>query len=225
MKKTHLTKTQNILIELAHHLPYSIVGVTTAIILVGLLTFIAKVAGNSTVLPEASADLFHVFHPSHILFSAVTTTAMFWKHDNQSVLKAIMIGFFGSVTICGISDIFIPFLGGLLLGAKMHIHVCLIEEPFLIFPFALIGVFAGFMVNTAFEHATEYSHSIHVFLSSTASVLFLIGFGLSDWSHQIAQVFLITIFAVMIPCCLSDIVFPLLCTHKYCAHKHDSLKN
>jgi hypothetical protein len=214
----HKNKAHYIFYELAHHMPYSIMGVMSALILMGILTFIVQIVQSEHLLPHAAEDLFHVFHPGHILFSAVATTAMFWKHDNHSWIKAVMVGFLGSVTICGASDIIVPFFGGLLLGHEMHFHVCLIEEPQMVYPFAVVGILSGFMVTKSFDHSVEYSHSVHVFLSSVASLLYLISYGLADWTHAVGGVFLVTVFAVMFPCCFSDIVFPMLCTHRYCNH-------
>jgi len=218
------TKAQYIAVELAHHLPFSIFGVVVAIIVMGFLTFIAELAHSGFHLGEASGELFHVFHPFHVLFSAITTTAMFWKHDNHNPLKAVLVGFFGSVAVCGISDIFVPYIGGIILGSEMHLHVCLIEEPMLVYPFAVLGILAGFAVPRSFDHSTQYSHSMHVFLSSMASLLYLIGFGLTDWMHVVTGVFFVTVVAVMFPCCLSDIVFPLACTHKFCKHPDDEFE-
>ncbi|VAX35826.1 hypothetical protein MNBD_UNCLBAC01-340 [hydrothermal vent metagenome] len=213
------SKTQYIFTELLHHLPFSIFGVCLGIVFMGVLTFIATLAqANTGLFASASGELFHVFHTSHVLLSAVATTAMFWKHDDRNIFKACLIGFLGSLMICGISDIFFPYIGGLILGHEMNIHICLIKNPGTIFPFAIVGVLAGLAVTANFEKSTEYSHSAHVFVSSVASILYLISFGLGDWIHSIGGVFLITIFAVMIPCCASDIVFPLTCTHRDCKH-------
>lgn len=211
------SKLKKILVELAHHLPYSVFGVSTGIILMGLLTFFVSVMGREIYLSEASGELFHVFHSCHILFSAVATTAMFWKHEKRLV-KAILVGFFGSITICGVSDIFFPYIGGMILGSEMHMHICLIEEPGLILPFAFVGVIAGILVTQSLEKSTEYSHSVHVFVSSVASILYLLSYGLTDWTHVLGGVFMVTIFAVMIPCCASDIAFPLVCIHRNCNH-------
>jgi len=216
-----MNRAKYIFVELAHHLPYSIFGVVAAMIMMGLLTFMAQIAGAEAQLAPSSQQLFHIFHPSHVLFSAVATTAMFWKHDEHKLLKAVVIGFAGSVGVCGVSDIIIPFVGGKLLGYPMHWHLCLINEPMLVYPFAALGVVAGLMVTKTFERSTEYSHAVHVFLSSAASILFLIGFGWTGWMEAVAAVFFITVFAVMMPCCLSDIVFPMLCTHRYCRHPHE----
>lgn len=206
-----------VLLELMHHLPYSIFGVTISLLLMGLMTFLAILIQSEGLLPQASSELFHVFHPAHVLFSAVASTAMFWKHE-KNLIKAILIGLLGSITICGLSDIIFPLVGGFILGSDMHMHVCIIEAPFSIIPFAIVGVLAGLAATESFERSTEYSHSAHVFISSVASILYLIGYGVHDWIHVIGGVFLVTIIAVMIPCCASDIIFPIACLHKNCAH-------
>ncbi len=214
------SKLQYVLVELALHLPYSIFGITTGLIAMGVLSFLAILARAESLLPQASMELFHVFHPAHVLMSAVATTAMFWKHEKR-VLKAVIVGFIGSITICGISDILLPFLGGVILGSDMHMHICVIENPGVVFPFAVVGVIAGLLVTKSFERSTQYSHGAHVFVSSVASILYLLSFGLTDWIHLIGAVFLITIVAVMIPCCASDIAFPIACIHRNCDHSRE----
>ena len=57
------------------------------------------------------------------------------------------------------------------------------------------------------------------FYTSLASVLggmlgYLIGYGLFDWISHLGFVLLLITAAVMIPCCFSDIIFPLLLTRK-----------
>jgi len=214
------SKWKYILVELGHHLPYSIFGITVGLIAMGILSFFAILMNAGSLLPVASSELFHVFHPAHVLISAVATTAMFSKHEKR-ILKAAVIGFLGSVIICAISDIFLPIAGGSILGSEMFVHICILEEPGLVLPFAVIGVAAGLLVTKSFEKSTQYSHSAHVFISSAASILYLIGFGLTDWIHSIGAVFLIIIVAVMIPCCVSDIVFPLACVHRDCNHSDE----
>lgn len=203
--------------ELGNHLPFSIFGVLMGISIMGVLTFMATLMRAEDLLPHASEDLFHVTHAGHILLSAITTTAMFWKHEKR-ILKAILVGLVGSITICGISDILIPYLGGKLLGMDMAVHICLIEEPGLVIPFAVFGVLAGLLVPAAVEKSTEYSHSAHVLFSSSASIIYLLAFGFTDWVHFLGSVFIITVVAVAIPCCVSDIVFPLACVHRNCSH-------
>lgn len=213
-------KMKHLFIELAHHLPYSIFGVTVAILFVGILSFFGALVASEEQFAHASADLFHVFHPAHILLSAVTTTAMFWKYEKK-LLKAIIVGLVGSLAICTLSDILIPLLGGQLLTGDMHAHICIIEEPGIVWPFALIGVLAGLIIPGEIERSTQYSHSAHVFVSSAASILYLVSFGVHHWMDMVGGVFLLTIVAVMLPCCASDIAFPIFCANKVtCNHKH-----
>ena len=217
---TKESKFHYVLIELAHHLPYSIFGITAGLIAMGVLNFLAILMRAEDLMPQASLELFHVFHPAHVLISAVATTAMFYKHEKR-ITKAILVGFFGSVAICGISDIFLPYLGGKLVGEPMHMHICIVETPGMIVIFALMGVLAGLMITKSIEKSTQYSHSAHVFISSAASLLYLIAFGMNEWVHSIGAVFLITIVSVMVPCCTSDIVFPLTCVHRDCTHSQE----
>jgi len=207
----------HILEELKAHLPYSIFSVVIGIIILGILTFIAEVFGSNDI-SNPSKELFHVFHPAHLLFSAAATTAMFWRYEKR-IFKAIIIGFVGSVGICGISDIFIPYISGFLMGVKMHLHVCIIEHPGLIMPFVIAGLFAGFIVPDTTRKSTIFSHTAHILVSSMASIFYLISFGLVEWVHVVGLVFIYTVLAVMIPCCVSDIVFPLLLTRKQAAKK------
>jgi len=74
------------------------------------------------------------------------------------------------------------------------------------------------LVPAAVEKSTEYSHSVHVLFSSAASILYLLAFGLQGWIDSLSAVFFVTIVAVVLPCCASDIVFPLACTHRNCSH-------
>ena len=202
------SKFRHIILELGAHLPYSIFGVVVAIIILGILTSFTIVLNAVHLLPEAARELFHIFHPIHILLSAIVTTAMFWKHERHFI-KTLLVGFLGSIIICGLSDILLPYLGGNILGRRMGLHVCILEHPQVIIPFAVIGVLVGFLVPGAIEKSTEFSHSMHVLVSSMASILYLISFGITEWIGMVGGIFLITIIAVMLPCCVSDIAFPL----------------
>ena len=65
----------------------------------------------------------------------------------------------------------------------------------------------------AVDRSTLFSHSLHVFSSTMASIFYLIGpFGRTAWIDVLGVVFLLIVLAVMIPCCVSDIVFPLAMT-------------
>jgi len=198
--------------ELLSHLPFSIFATVGGMLVVAVLTFLGEPTYGER-LPGAFQDLFHVFHPTHMLLSATATTAMFWRHERRFV-KAAVVGFLGAIVICGVSDILIPYLSGFLLGAHMEAHICILKHPGLVLPFALVGVATGFLAADHIVRATFYSHAAHVLVSSAASLLYLIGFGLAHWVHQAGPVLVFVVLAVMIPCCVSDIVFPLLAVTK-----------
>ncbi|MCM8821902.1 MAG: hypothetical protein NC831_03700 [Candidatus Omnitrophica bacterium] len=207
-------KGVNLIRELKHHLPFSILSVCFALMTMGVLNFITSaIKIEDTSGP--SIFLFHIFHPIHLLFSAIATTAMFWQNE-KNFFKAILIGFAGSVVVCGASDIIIPYISGLLLGVQMHFHICIVEHPSIILPFVILGIIAGFFAPGTLEkhEGVIFSHSLHVFTSSMASILYLIGYGLNDWIGRIGVVLVYTVIAVIIPCCTSDIVFPLVLVDK-----------
>ena len=161
--------------------------------------------------------LFHLFHPAHILFSALATTAMFYKYD-KSLMKAIIIGFVGSILICTVSDALIPTATTYLMGfgSKAPIHLCLLESPIQVIPFAGLGVLLGIAATiSGSTNTTITSHSVHVISSTMATLFYTIAFtGRLIWINQIGVVFLMTCLAVGGICCLSDIVFPLFFTKK-----------
>lgn len=153
--------------------------------------------------------LFHLFHPIHMLFSAAATTAMFWRYERR-VLKALLIGLAGAIGVCGLSDIVMPHLALRMLGKVIPWHICVVQNPGMVLSFAAVGVLLGLAASQGVRHSTFFSHSLHVFSSTMASIFYLIGpFGQLAWIDSIGAVFLFIIFAVMVPCCLSDIVFPL----------------
>ncbi len=201
-------KFKHVLYELKEHLPFTVFSAIMAIVVVGVLMVIA-ITLKEDAIQTHSQNLFHIFHPVHILLSATATSAMFWHYEKR-LAKVVIIGLLGSILTCGISDVIIPFWSGLMLNSNFEFHLCLTEHPLMIFPFVTIGIFVGIIATERVEKTSCYSHSGHVFVSSMASILYLIAFGLTDWVNHIGSVFVIIIFAVIIPCCTSDIIFPLL---------------
>jgi hypothetical protein len=153
---------------------------------------------------------FHLFHPAHMLFSAAATTAMFYRYEKKA-LKAIIIGLIGAIGICGISDIAMPHVSVMLLGFRPPLHICILQHPLMVLPFAIVGVLIGLAASGTVIRSTVISHSLHVLASTMASIFYMVGpLGLVAWIDRLGLVFLFVVLAVMIPCCLSDIVFPLL---------------
>lgn len=194
------TRIARIAKEFIHHLPYSAVGVAAC---VGILLGLDRMRWNPDPL-----ILFHVMHPLHILLSAAVTTAIFWKYERRWI-RAVLIGFAGSVVICLLSDVVVPYLGAVLFHQRILFHLCAIEEPWLVYPSALIGILSGIYLLNWLEKGTEFFHLSHVLVSSLASLLYLVSFDIALWRGSAFLAFAITLVAVWIPCCLSDIVFPL----------------
>lgn len=211
MKKTnqcdhsHLPSVKE---ELIIHFPYSIFS---ALVAIGFAALFSEVflQGKRNLIIEASGDLFHILHPTHLLFSSIAITAMFWTHERK-LWKAVAVGFLATVPVCSIGDILIPYLGGLLLKQDMHLHICVLEHPGLVIPFVLIGIIGGCLAANTVEKSTIFSHSAHVLVSCAAGLFYMISFGFLDWLQHIGIVFVILLLAVLIPCIIHDIVVPLL---------------
>ena len=184
--------------ELKSHAPFTALGAVTGIIILVIIIL-------ANLPPQISQVAFDIFHPLHVLVSALATTAMFKKHSSSKIWAAIAIGYSGSVGIATLSDSIIPYLGGALLGAKMDFHVGFIEEWWLVNPLALIGIAIGYLRPT-----TKFPHFGHVLLSTWASLFYFTAYGIAHWLPLLPFIFLFLFLAVWLPCCISDIVFPLL---------------
>jgi hypothetical protein len=76
-----------------------------------------------------------------------------------------------------------------------------------------MGVLTGLGAAGHVAGSTLFSHSLHVLSSTMASIFYLIApFTGMAWVDQVGRLFIFVIVAVMVPCCLSDIVFPLAMT-------------
>ena len=209
-------------VELAHHLPYTIVS---SLIAMGAVWYFGTVQQAQHVGGKWIGELewsFHVLHPLHVCISAITTTAVIWRFERK-LAKTLLIGTLGSVIPCGLSDYFVPFIGGKLLGQPMTLHICLIEHPMLILPFLLFGLIGGFLFQGRVSDHSVFSHGAHVFISSSAALLYLAAFGFTGWMTDINlvfPVFLVVVLAVWIPCCISDIVIPISAVHEFAHGRH-----
>jgi len=210
-----------IAIEFTHHFPYTIAG--SLIAMAGVWWFGTQhlTSGTTETLLEQSRASFHLFHPMHICLSAIATTSLFWRHERH-VIRAITVGALGTIIPCGLSDYFFPYVGGLLLGQSMELHVCIVDHPQMFFPFLGLGILAGFWAEERLTGSHFFSHGAHVFVSSAASMLYLVSFGFTSWMQDVRLVFptfLIIVLAVWVPCCISDIVVPVASAR---THNHKS---
>ena len=183
--------------ELKEHVPFTALGALTGIIIMAIV-----VLGN--VPSHVSHTAFYTLHPIHVLLSALVTTAIYTRYRKGKVWVAILIGWTGSIGIATISDAMIPYLGGTLLHAQMEFHVPFIEEWWINL-LALAGIAIGYWRQT-----TRIPHFGHVLLSTWASLFYITAFGIADWIPLLPFIFLFLLLAVWIPCCTSDIIYPLL---------------
>jgi hypothetical protein len=195
--------------ELKHHIPFTSFGALTGILVIFVSLKMPK---------NISYNIFYVLHPIHVVLSAMVTASIYKLHTcgrfNKKCLKGqcnlwvlLFIGYVGSVGIATLSDSIIPFLGETLLNMPHRgIHIGFIEKWWLVNPLAVVGVIFAY-----FRPSTKVPHAGHVLLSTWSSlfhILMAVGATL-QWFSYIA-IFVFLFLAVWIPCCLSDIVFPLL---------------
>ena len=187
--------------ELKEHAPFTALGAVT-----GIIIMVIVVLGN--IPSHISQTAFLVAHPGHVLLSALVTTAMYARYKKSKFWAVILIGWTGSIGVATVSDAIIPYLGGSLLNAHMEFHVPFIEEWWINFV-ALAGIAIGYWKQT-----TKIPHFGHVLLSTWASLFYFTAFGVADWIHLLPYVFLFLFLSVWIPCCASDIIYPLLFVRK-----------
>lgn len=199
--------------------------------------------------PAHNRVLFSIFHPGHVVLSAMVTASLFQRHRKaKDFLRVLLIGYLGSVGIATLSDCIVPYCGERILGAavpshaalhdptapagqacndpshdhaghdhanhdhaehdatKPHLHLGFIEEWYLVNPAALLGVLIAF-----FLPRTRYPHAIHVLVSTWASSAHMLMNTQADWTGTLlAGMFIVLFIAVWLPCCISDIIFPML---------------
>jgi hypothetical protein len=215
--RTASKMVRRILSELKEHAPFTALGAVSGIIIM-LIIVLADVPS------QISEAVFYSLHPLHVVLSALVTTAMYMKYRKGKLWAAILIGYAGSIGIATLSDAIIPYLGGALLNIDIGFHLPFIETeafPYLGIPkwivinsAALIGIAIGYWKQT-----TKIPHSGHVFLSTWASLFYFTAFGTASWMPLLPLIFIFLFLAVWLPCCLSDIAFPLLFVRKVASQK------
>jgi len=199
-----------ILTELKNHSPFTLFGAFTGIVL--MLVF-------RNLHEHTSYTLFYVFHPLHVLLSAIVITSMFELHTGaKKFFETVLVGFVGSVVLATVSDSIIPYFGELLLGMPINphghehagfiesAHIGFIEGWYIVIPAAIVGI-----VTALIRPKTKFPHAGHILISTWASAFHI----LMAMGGQISLLKAIGSFgflflAVWLPCCFSDIVFPLL---------------
>jgi hypothetical protein len=193
-------RTRIIATELRIHAPFTAFGTFTGIVIMAVIIQVR-------MSREISAGLFWTFHPLHVLLSAFVTAAMYRLHGNRGLWQTLAIGYVGSIGIATLSDSLIPYLGEFLLDLPHKgIHIGALEKWWLVNPLALAGIGLAFVRPT-----TKFPHAGHVLLSTWASLFHMtmaLGTDVDAVTMVLIAVFLFL--AVWVPCCTSDVVFPLL---------------
>jgi len=184
--------------ELKSHIPFTLIGAFTGI----LLMFFFK-----SFPTEKLENLFYIFHPLHVFLSALVTASMFKIHrKGTSLLLFLLVGYVGSIGIATLSDSLIPFLGEALLKMPhRHPHIGFVEKWYVVNAVALIGIFVAYL-----RPQTKFPHAGHVFISTWASMFHILMAKSSGiLLYEYIFIFVFLFLAVWLPCCVSDIVFPL----------------
>ncbi|MDD5613746.1 MAG: hypothetical protein PHQ54_01585 [Candidatus Omnitrophica bacterium] len=200
--------SNKILRELRSHAPFTVFGAVLGI----FLMFFFK-----NLPSKVSFNIFYILHPGHVFLSALVSASMYglYKCDRSrfkcNIFTLLIVGYAGSVGIATISDSLIPYIGEAWLDMPhRHPHIGFIEKWYIVNPLAILGIALAY-----FRPSTKIPHAGHVLLSTWASLFHIImakAEALSFLSYLVIFVFLFL--AVWLPCCVSDIVFPLLFVKK-----------
>jgi hypothetical protein len=195
---------KRILQELHHHAPFTALGALGGIVFMFIFRNIPE---------DAAHELFYVFHPIHVLLSALATAGMYRRYScptdrrGCNLLLLLFIGYTGSIGIATLSDSIMPYVGEVLLRLPHpDPHLGFIERWWLISTLAIVGIIIAYV-----NPQTKFPHSAHVMVSTWASLFhILMAMGKNVAWYIYVAVFLFLFLAVWLPCCISDIVFPLL---------------
>lgn len=199
--------------ELKRHAPFTALGTVSGVVIM-LVFLVAEV-------PRTFSDsLFWCLHPLHVVLSAFVTASLYRLNTRGRILPTIIIGYVGAVGIATLSDSIIPFVGEWLLDMpNKGIHIGFIEKWWLVNPLVVFGI-----AIACLWPRTRVPHAGHVFLSTWASLFHMtMALGGRVAPLEIVVITLFLFLAVWIPCCTSDIVFPLLFTKGNTSAKHGSL--
>lgn len=212
-------KFKHILYELREHMPFTLGGAVVGLIF--MLLF--RASGQGTV-----KGMFMVTHLGHVVLSAMVTAAIFKLHlKKKNFLIIMLVGWLGAIGIATLSDILIPHMGAEVFGLKAAPHSAIyhpdehvgaepdehssvrfefIEHWYIVNPAAILGVLLAY-----FWPRTKFPHAAHVLISTWASSSYLLMAAAGPVGLLLALAMLAVLFvSVWLPCCISDIIFPLL---------------
>ena len=237
--------------ELRHHAPFTVFGAVT-----GIVCMLALKGWG----PPVNHQLFLVFHPLHVLLSAIVTASLFkMRAAKSSFLTVVLVGYCGAIGVATLSDCVVPFMGESIMGiavpahaglhdphadaeaiddshaghdhhdghghahppspeAALHaghhegpdIHLGFVEDWYVVNPAAFLGILLAYLIPHERLH-TRFLHAAHVLVSTWASSFHMLMNTHVDFTPvMFVGAFLVLFVAVWLPCCISDIVFPIL---------------
>jgi hypothetical protein len=228
--------------ELRHHAPFTLLGAVIGILCMVLLKDLPR---------PVNTHLFNIFHPAHVLLSALVTASLFrMRKERTSLITILLVGYLGSIGVATLSDCIVPFWGESILGVsipahahaqehdeehhqehdeehhedetapaspdetlshKPELHLGFIEEWYIVNPLALAGILLAWYIPHERLH-TKLPHALHVLISTWASSFHILINLHAELTPTLALgCFIVLFIAVWLPCCISDIVFPILC--------------
>lgn len=100
--------------ELRHHAPFTLLGAVIGILCMLLLKDLPK---------PATTGLFNIFHPAHVLLSAMITASLFKMRKGRTpLLTILLVGYLGSIGVATLSDCIVPFWGESIMGVSIPAH-------------------------------------------------------------------------------------------------------
>src|SRR4030043_822742 len=96
-----LRRLKQVGIELKEHSPFTLFGALTGIAMMLLFRNISH---------QASYRLFYIFHPAHVVLSAMVTASLFRLHEKtKGFLIVLIVGYVGAIGTATLSDSILPF--------------------------------------------------------------------------------------------------------------------
>ncbi len=213
-----------VLDELKNHAPFTLFGAVTGVAMMLLFRGLSE---------QTTFRLFYVFHPLHVLLSAVVAASLFRLHEKtRKFFLVLVVGYLGAVGVATLSDCIIPYYGETILGvavpteAEVHgthggeaqgagapehdgkpkLHLGFIEEWQIVNPAALLGILIAY-----FLPRTRLPHAAHILISTWASAAhIMMNTHTAMGPVTVLGMFIVLFIAVWLPCCFSDIIFPML---------------
>jgi uncharacterized membrane protein len=210
-------RAKHVLTELKAHAPFTLFGALTGITLMLLFRNISH---------QTSYRIFYIFHPAHVVLSAMVTASLFRLHEKtRGFLIVLVVGYVGAIGTATASDSILPFFGEEIMGvavpteATIHsgshqgeehqhkeLHIGFIEEWYIVNPAAFLGVLIAY-----FLPRTKMPHAFHILISTWASSAHIMMNAYEPITAVLLPViFLVLFISVWLPCCFSDIIFPTL---------------